>query len=144
MLCVLRVLREKSVVYFTATWCPPCRRIGPFLAELSEETEGVAFGKVDIDDNKEAADMAGIKSIPTFKFFQVSERTPGPHGGYAADLCNFSRGFSAAACYVFVVECHNRCMFFCVALERGVVLVTADSIVLVSFNPFITQALWNK
>lgn len=43
------------------------------MAELSEETEGVTFGKVDIDDNDEAANMAGIKSIPTFKFYQVSE-----------------------------------------------------------------------
>eukprot|EP00752_Nemacystus_decipiens_P014871 g13240.t1 len=62
--------REKSVVYFTAKWCPPCRRIGPFLEELSEETTGVAFGKVDIDDNDESAAMAGVKSIPTFKFFR--------------------------------------------------------------------------
>ncbi|CAN0315609.1 unnamed protein product [Ectocarpus sp. 6 AP-2014] len=59
--------REKSVLYFTAKWCPPCRRIGPFLAELSEETPAVSFGKVDIDDNEEAAQMAHIKSVPTFK-----------------------------------------------------------------------------
>ncbi|CAN0412135.1 unnamed protein product [Pylaiella littoralis] len=62
--------REKSVVYFTAKWCPPCRRIGPFLAELSNETPSVAFGKVDIDDNDGAAQMAAIKSVPTFKFFK--------------------------------------------------------------------------
>eukprot|EP00903_Cladosiphon_okamuranus_P018332 g16864.t1 len=62
--------KEKSVVYFTAKWCPPCRRIGPFLAELSGETEGVTFGKVDIDENEETASHAHIKSIPTFKFFQ--------------------------------------------------------------------------
>ncbi|CAM9759187.1 unnamed protein product [Ectocarpus fasciculatus] len=58
--------REKTVLYFTAKWCPPCRRIGPFLAELSEETPAVSFGKVDIDDNEEAAHMAHIKSVPTF------------------------------------------------------------------------------
>lgn len=62
------------MVYFTAKWCPPCRRIGPFLAELSEETENVAFGKVDIDENGEAANHAHIKSIPAFKFFQVTRR----------------------------------------------------------------------
>lgn len=59
------------MVYFTAKWCPPCRRIGPFLAELSNETPSVAFGKVDIDDNDGAAQMAAIKSVPTFKFFKV-------------------------------------------------------------------------
>ncbi|CAN0085028.1 unnamed protein product [Ectocarpus sp. 12 AP-2014] len=66
--------REKSVLYFTAKWCPPCRRIGPFLAELSEETPAVSFGKVDIDDNEEAAQMAHIKSVPTFKFFKASKQ----------------------------------------------------------------------
>lgn len=60
------------MVYFTAKWCPPCRRIGPFLAELSKETPSVAFGKVDIDDNDGAAQMAAIKSVPTFKFFKVN------------------------------------------------------------------------
>lgn len=60
------------MVYFTAKWCPPCRRIGPFLAELSNETPSVEFGKVDIDDNDGAAQLAGIKSVPTFKFFKVT------------------------------------------------------------------------
>ncbi|CAM9678872.1 unnamed protein product, partial [Hapterophycus canaliculatus] len=61
------------VLYFTAKWCPPCRRIGPFLAELSEETPSVSFGKIDIDDNEQAAQLAGIKSVPTFKFFKGGE-----------------------------------------------------------------------
>lgn len=69
--------RDKSVVYFTAKWCPPCRRIGPFFAELSEETPEVSFGKVDIDDNGDAAKMAGIMSVPTFKFYQVNLGTDG-------------------------------------------------------------------
>lgn len=69
--------RDKSVVYFTAKWCPPCRRIGPFFAELSDETPEVSFGKVDIDDNGDAAKMAGIMSVPTFKFYQVSLGTDG-------------------------------------------------------------------
>ncbi|CAM9850032.1 unnamed protein product [Scytosiphon promiscuus] len=77
--------REKSVLYFTAKWCPPCRRIGPFLAELSEETPDVAFGKIDIDDNEEAAQMAGIKSIPTFKFFKGGEEVD-TMSGADADL----------------------------------------------------------
>ncbi|CAN0096719.1 unnamed protein product [Laminaria digitata] len=65
--------REKSVFYFTAKWCPPCRRIGPFFVELSEETPAVSFAKVDIEDNEAAAKMAGITSVPTFKFFKVSQ-----------------------------------------------------------------------
>lgn len=71
----LDACRDKSVLYFTAKWCPPCRRIGPFFAELSEETPSVTFGKVDIDENGDAAQMAGIMSVPTFKFFKVNSKT---------------------------------------------------------------------
>lgn len=63
--------RDKSVLYFTAKWCPPCRRIGPFFAELSEDTPNVTFGKVDIDDNPDATSMANVMSVPTFKFYKV-------------------------------------------------------------------------
>eukprot|EP00904_Undaria_pinnatifida_P008514 jgi/Undpi1/4793/HiC_scaffold_19.g08146.m1 len=65
--------RKKSVFYFTAKWCPPCRRIGPFFVELSEETPEVSFAKVDIEDNESAAVMAGITSVPTFKFFKAGQ-----------------------------------------------------------------------
>lgn len=63
--------RDKSVLYFTAKWCPPCRRIGPFFAELSLDTPNVTFGKVDIDDNPDATSMAKVMSVPTFKFYKV-------------------------------------------------------------------------
>lgn len=67
----LMLCRNKSVLYFTAKWCPPCRRIGPFFAELSSETPGVDFGKVDIDDNPDATSMAKVMTVPTFKFYKV-------------------------------------------------------------------------
>lgn len=34
------------VVDFTATWCGPCRMIGPYFEELSTQFEGVVFLKV--------------------------------------------------------------------------------------------------
>lgn len=34
------------VVDFTATWCGPCRMIGPYFEELSTQFENVVFLKV--------------------------------------------------------------------------------------------------
>ena len=49
--------------------CPPCKAIKPIYEELSKEYEGIAFGKIDIDDNQDAAVEYAISSVPTFIFF---------------------------------------------------------------------------
>lgn len=59
------------VVDFWAEWCGPCRIIGPSIEELSLEYKGrVEIGKVNVDDNPEAASMFGIRNIPTVLFFK--------------------------------------------------------------------------
>merc|ERR1712072_841399 len=60
------------IVDFTATWCPPCQRIGPVFVSISEEADmsDVVFVKVDVDANKEAAEAAGITCMPTFQLFK--------------------------------------------------------------------------
>ena len=68
-----RTVNPKSVVYFTATWCPPCKRISPIYATLSETYPNVAFGKVDIDDNQNSAMDFKISAVPTFVFSRGEE-----------------------------------------------------------------------
>jgi len=60
------------VVDFYADWCGPCKRFAPTYGELSEQYgESVQFLKVNIDDVPELAARYGIRSIPTFMFFEV-------------------------------------------------------------------------
>ncbi|MBQ8136048.1 MAG: thioredoxin, partial [Clostridia bacterium] len=50
-----------AVVDFNATWCGPCRMLGPVLEELSEEMAGkVAFYGCDVDENSELAGQYGV------------------------------------------------------------------------------------
>mmetsp|Transcript_36844 Transcript_36844/g.79550 ORF Transcript_36844/g.79550 Transcript_36844/m.79550 type:complete len:140 (-) Transcript_36844:239-658(-) len=64
-----RTANNKSILYFTATWCPPCKMISPIYTKLSEKyAESVAFGKVDVDDNSDAAVEFQISAVPTFVF----------------------------------------------------------------------------
>ena len=51
------------------SWCPPCKQIAPVYEELSKKYDGVAFGKVDVDDNSDAALDFEIAAVPTFVLF---------------------------------------------------------------------------
>ena len=74
---IVKVLLENkennvlSLLYFTASWCGPCKAIGPFLEKLYTALKekgdyNIEFYKVDIDENEEFCDKCKIKSVPTF------------------------------------------------------------------------------
>ena len=59
------------LVDFFATWCGPCKMLAPVIEELAGEYEGkVKIGKLDVDDNPEAAGKFGVQSIPTIIIFK--------------------------------------------------------------------------
>ena len=65
---------EPVLVDFWAPWCGPCRQIAPMIEELAGENAGsVKIGKVNIDENPQAAQDYGVQSIPTLMLFKGGE-----------------------------------------------------------------------
>lgn len=57
------------VLYFTASWCGPCKRIKPTaerLADTFRDTLDVVV--IDVDEVQRVAELYKVKSMPTFVF----------------------------------------------------------------------------
>ena len=61
------------LVDFWATWCGPCRMLGPVIAQIAEEREDIKVCKVNVDDEPELARMFNVMNIPTVLVFKNGE-----------------------------------------------------------------------
>ena len=62
---------QPLVVDFWATWCGPCRMVGPVISELAQEYDGrIVVGKCDVEENEDIAMEYNIRNIPTILFFK--------------------------------------------------------------------------
>ena len=59
------------VVDLWATWCGPCRALGPVVSELAKEYDGkIVVGKCDVEENDDIAADYGVMTVPTLLFFK--------------------------------------------------------------------------
>ena len=63
------LIKDKVVVDFFATWCGPCKMLGPVFEELSTEINDIKFVKVDIDELEDLCRKYKVMSVPTLIVF---------------------------------------------------------------------------
>ncbi len=56
----------KSILYFTAEWCNPCKKTKPIVEQLNTEQIMAKFFIVDVDSDIERTKDFEIRSVPTF------------------------------------------------------------------------------
>ena len=53
----------KTMKYFSATWCGPCKVFKPVMNEIAGEGYSVQF--IDVDESQDLAVKHSIRSVPT-------------------------------------------------------------------------------
>lgn len=66
------VLESKKAILvdFFATWCPPCKMLGPVLEKISNSRADFDIVKINIDENENLAREYKIEVVPTMVVFK--------------------------------------------------------------------------
>jgi thioredoxin len=76
---------KPCLIDFYADWCGPCRITSPILEELAQEYKGkINVYKVDVDQERELAQVFGVSGIPAFLYCPM-EGKPTMTSGIAKD-----------------------------------------------------------
>lgn len=55
----------RHILYFTADWCNPCKKVKPIVEELNRDSS-IKFQFIDVDQEVEMAKNMNVRSVPTF------------------------------------------------------------------------------
>ncbi|MEZ7497733.1 thioredoxin [Flavobacterium sp. Arc3] len=67
---------EKPVLIdFFATWCGPCKVLGPILKEVKDNLgDRISIIKIDVDKNQQIASQYQVRGVPTMILFQEGKQ----------------------------------------------------------------------
>jgi thioredoxin 1 len=77
----------KQILYFTASWCGPCRMLGPIMESVKGQ---VNYSKLDVDVEQDLAVKYKVRSVPTLVLVEngvEKNRLVGVH--QAPEILNF-------------------------------------------------------
>ena len=60
---------EPIVIMFTGSWCQPCKRFKPIVAEMSQQFSDIRFAEMDIEQSEETVSHLNIRTVPSLALF---------------------------------------------------------------------------
>ena len=79
---------DYALVDFFATWCGPCKMMGPVLENVAANRDNIKIIKVDVDKFESLAKTYGVMSIPTLILFKKGQIVDKKVGFVAEPLLN--------------------------------------------------------
>jgi thioredoxin-like negative regulator of GroEL len=83
----------KTVFYFTADWCQPCKKVKPIVEDMKKE--GFQFQMVDADYEQLLVKQFKVSSIPTFILLkdgkEINRITGAKTRGELEDFINYEK-----------------------------------------------------
>lgn len=70
-----------KILYFSATWCGPCKSLAPIINEIAT-SNNISIEKIDIDENPNLVKDYSIRSVPTL-IFEENNKELGRNIGFA-------------------------------------------------------------
>ena len=52
----------KKILYFSASWCLPCKQFGPVMEQMGQS---VPVQKINVDDQPDLATAYSVRNVPT-------------------------------------------------------------------------------
>ena len=52
----------KTILYFTASWCGPCKALAPRMVKLADQ---INYRKIDVDSNQDLSMKYGVRNVPS-------------------------------------------------------------------------------
>ncbi len=79
------------VIFYTASWCGPCKYIYPLIEELVVRAPHISIYKVDVDNDgddemNKISTINNIESMPTFHFYRNNELVDNLSGANKIEL----------------------------------------------------------
>ena len=60
----------KKILYFTASWCAPCKTLSPIMDSLQGQ---INFDKIDVDSNTDLSAQYGVRGVPSLVLLENGE-----------------------------------------------------------------------
>ena len=79
---------DYALIDFFATWCGPCKMLGPIIENIASSRDNIKIAKVDVDKHEDIARKYGVMSIPTLILFKNGLVTDTKVGFLAEPLLN--------------------------------------------------------